>query len=378
MPHLDEGLLTALLDNELGQADRQAAETHLAGCEDCRRLYDEVRALATEADGLVAEIELPPKAAPKVAPPGPPAGASGTGPGRWRTLAWAASLVLAVGLGWAASDLRYFADRPAGPGETSRLADSAGKDRYRADQPVTAQAPAAAPAPPATTSAPASAMARTPAAPSQPKLNKEEKAPAVSPGVVGGGAAAPSKPAEVGAFGNASLDQERARENELRVDAVAGAPAPRAPEPQAVKDRRLLPRAEADLRGPSGTRLRQVGMEEAVRTLGGSIRLIDGLQPERILLGAGSLADGVDSSLDVVRVVYQDPPGRELWLDQQRPIGLEGRGQRSMGLIPGDTLISLATTGANGVRWIDEYGFRLALTGYLPVDSLRAMLARVH
>ena len=60
MSHLDEGQLTALLDHELTAAERSVAEAHLMTCEECRRLLDEVKALATEADGLVTAIELPP------------------------------------------------------------------------------------------------------------------------------------------------------------------------------------------------------------------------------------------------------------------------------------------------------------------------------
>jgi anti-sigma factor RsiW len=59
MSHLDEGQLTALLDHELTAAERSAVEAHLMACEECRRLFEEVKAFATEADGLVTAIELP-------------------------------------------------------------------------------------------------------------------------------------------------------------------------------------------------------------------------------------------------------------------------------------------------------------------------------
>ena len=121
-------------------------------------------------------------------------------------------------------------------------------------------------------------------------------------------------------------------------------------------------------------------MEEAVRALSGSIRLLDGLQPERVLLGPGEAVRGADSSLDLVRVVYQDPPGRELWLDQQRPADAETaqfRGNR-FGMLVGDTVVARGSAGSTSLRWIDEHGFRLALTGFLSPDSLQAMVPRVH
>ena len=60
MPHLDEGLLNALLDNELDEAETRAAQAHLASCPECHRQYEEARALAIEAERLVALVEVPP------------------------------------------------------------------------------------------------------------------------------------------------------------------------------------------------------------------------------------------------------------------------------------------------------------------------------
>jgi hypothetical protein len=125
---------------------------------------------------------------------------------------------------------------------------------------------------------------------------------------------------------------------------------------------------------------RQVDMEEAVRRLAGSIRLVDGLQPERILIGPSPREMGTDSSSDLIRVVYQDSPSRELWLDQQRPsqqeVGL--RAGNSLGLLAGDTVFTRGAGGSSSLRWVDQQGFRLALTGFLSTDSLRALMERIH
>lgn len=82
----------------------------------------------------------------------------------------------------------------------------------------------------------------------------------------------------------------------------------------------------------------------------------------------------------MVRVIYEDPPGRELWLDQQRA-GARDEGPAAAGamaLLPGDTTVSPLARGMQSVRWIDQAGFRLALTGFLPADSLRGLMRRVE
>lgn len=125
------------------------------------------------------------------------------------------------------------------------------------------------------------------------------------------------------------------------------------------------------------TGLRQIEMEEAVRTLGGSIRLIDGLTPERMLTGRGA----GDDLTSFVRVVYQDPPGRELWLDQRRGASFGNREERSdaaTAWLPGDTLVTPEPNGARSLSWVDQTGFLLRLTGFLDTDSLVLLRGRVH
>ena len=94
MPHLDEGTLHALVDGEIRSADLEAIRTHLAVCAECRAQLDEARAFAAEAAGLVELIEVPPAGQ----------GVDGRSGGRrrfpMRELAWAASVVAAVGLGY--------------------------------------------------------------------------------------------------------------------------------------------------------------------------------------------------------------------------------------------------------------------------------------
>jgi hypothetical protein len=343
MSHLDEGQLAALLDDELTPEQKRAVEMHLGECTECRALWEEIRSLAGEADRLIGTVEVPPasQARPPLAGRSPSPVVSRPLP--YRTLAWAASVLLAVGLGYSLRSVSRVA-----PGAADRLATPA------ADQPAlaertdksTAQPPAAQPTAPAV---------RRDEAPST--VDREMAKSATAPNAVAPAAPRPASPTATGGVasapdaGTASLAQ---RSNEARDARAFGAPV-------------------------SGG-FRQVGMEEAVRTLAGSIRLVDGLEPIRVLAAPGSLIGSPTPGREVIRVVYQDPPGRELWLDQQRatsPSESDG-GRLTDALLPGDTLVAQGEKGRQSIRWMDQHGFLLALTGYLPGDSLRAMIPRVR
>jgi hypothetical protein len=384
MPHLDEGLLNALLDHELDETERLAAEGHLAACGDCRRLLDEVKALATEADRLVATVELPPaRAAAAGGPPLDPASPSvgteaqlttekalgarrpRTAP-RWRSIAWAASVVLAAGLGWYVSDLRIAPhDQTLGDARREVGYNQAPARPESAPVPSMKTAEAPAPAPAQAAPAPALAGGRTPVAqatsnqPTKPARADAEARDLLATGVSEGvSSAAKVSPPAAPPSAAPALGLERSGQVLMPRNATTVA--------KEAKD--------ADESG-----FREVPMEEAVRTLAGSIRLVDGLQPDHILRGTGNGVSGADPALPLVRVVYQDPPGRELWLDQQRPLVDEGaRLRASAGLLVGDTVVTRGPDGLSSLRWIDEHGFRLALTGFLPADSLHSLMLRVH
>lgn len=96
MSHVDDGALHAYLDGELSPAERVELEAHLAGCAACRtRLADE-RALVQRAGELLGRA-LPPE---RAAPPLQQLGRRRT-VRRWGIpLSWAASVLLAVSLGY--------------------------------------------------------------------------------------------------------------------------------------------------------------------------------------------------------------------------------------------------------------------------------------
>ncbi len=98
MPHLEEGTLHALLDEELTSIELQEARAHLQACTECRGRLEEAQRLLFEADDLVAAVEVP--AGPS------PAFVSRRAPAikLYPYIAWAATVMLAVGVGYAVGE----------------------------------------------------------------------------------------------------------------------------------------------------------------------------------------------------------------------------------------------------------------------------------
>lgn len=283
MPHLDEGTLHALLDGEIPSAELAPIQAHLGGCAECRARLAEEQDLLAESDRLIEVLELP-EATPAVVP-------VRKAPRRvWPTrLAWAATVVLAAGLGYSAR---------GGPLEPAPMPSRDSGVALRAEQ------PAASPAPPA------------------PEPVRQSRDQALAPKPV----AAPPPPADArrgkAEAGNAAPAEEKAEPRAAAVDTVAAAPAPAVVQPPnrpAAPTSGLgrvgaLRQEDAKLReiAPTGmladrarfAAAQPATLPEAMRVLGGSLRLIDGLIPERLeMLG------------NTVRVVYRTGLG-ELLLAQ--------------------------------------------------------------
>lgn len=334
MSHLDEGTLHALLDGEVPSADLSAVERHLAHCRECQARLEEARAFRNEAFGLIEALdesehrepvgasanrdmffESPDRASPlqEAAPVSPAPAAKRAASGseqtgnrtippvrpwvRWgRPLAWAATIVVAVGLG-------YTWRGRSGPDQASPAAVSeqvAADTRSFADSAPRDAAGAANPAEPeaqlrATPSEPAAAPP-----PARPEARAVPRQESVQPPVATSSAA----------------------DRDVAKAAAAAAPAPRAAESPALN---RMAAARARTRTDDTTRLlpieRPIALSEvittgvtsrppsisadsAIRLLGGSLRLIEGWNPDRYEL--------VDST---VRVVYRTPYG-EVALEQ--------------------------------------------------------------
>jgi putative zinc finger protein len=287
MPHLDEGTLHALLDGEIPSAELPPIQAHLHGCAECRARLAEEQDLLAESDRLIEALELP-EAAPAVVPVRNPSRRV------WPTrLAWAATVVLAAGLGYSAR---------GGPAEPPPARSRDSGVELRADE------PAASPAPP------------TP----KPESVSPRRDQALAPKL--GATAPPPADARRGkaAAGNAAPAEEKAEQRAVAADTSAQPPAPPVAQPQS---RPAAPTSAVGRVGAlrqEGTRLREVApagtladraafavaqpatLPEAMRVLGGSLRLIDGMIPERLEILGGN----------TVRVVYRTGFG-ELLLSQE-------------------------------------------------------------
>jgi len=98
MSHVDEGTLHAYLDGELPSTERAALDAHLAQCATCRATLNEERALLERASALLGSARPAER-------PAPPFEQLRQVPKRssWHIstpLAWAASIMLALGLGY--------------------------------------------------------------------------------------------------------------------------------------------------------------------------------------------------------------------------------------------------------------------------------------
>ena len=289
MPHLDDGTLHALLDGEIPSAELPPIQAHLGACPECRARLAEEQDLLAESDRLIEVLELP-EAAPALAP-------IHTAPRRvWPTrLAWAATLVLAAGLGYSVRG------GPAEPAPAPAASRDAGAE-LRADEPAASAVPPA-PEPVTQSRDQAAAAALRRAAP--PKAGS---------------------PSEQAAVRNAAPAEEKSEQLVIRVDTAPPPPAPGAVQPPS------RPTAPASALGRVGAlrqeaaRLREAApagaladaaplaqpatLPEAMRVLGGSLRLIDGMIPDRLeILG------------HTVRVVYRTGFG-ELLLAQELQDGV--------------------------------------------------------
>ncbi len=98
MSHVDEGTLHAYLDGELPPAEARGVEAHVAECAGCRDRLEEERALIARADELLGLAAPPDRATPPFR-----AGDLKPSARLWSQvrlpLAWAATVMLALGIG---------------------------------------------------------------------------------------------------------------------------------------------------------------------------------------------------------------------------------------------------------------------------------------
>ena len=267
---------------------------------------------------------------------------------RW--IGWAAMLFVALGAGIIAQQVRRqdselsrvapLEEYAVSPRETSVPADTgasapAAASRAGAADPETAAPLAAAPRPPAAKLDDAAKAAAPEPPPTTEGLvlrdeaagqqlstrESSEPAPASAPapartappqdtGYAGETQAEVDRRRAAAAMATLDLDKRRAeqqsasRTNAARQSRTTAAEPPPAASPPTISDR-------------ARTYLR-IGLDEAARQLGSPLHVIEGMRPEYIGLALGQQSPGADTARPVVRVVYSDPDGRLVLLDQQR------------------------------------------------------------
>jgi len=118
MLHPEDGILHAYLDGECDDSERAEVEEHLHSCTECRARLEAAKGIGLEADSLLGELEPESIQAPpwheleqlaaerhRAGLPAEERESTKSAAPFWRmpTLAWAASLVVAFGLGWLVS-----------------------------------------------------------------------------------------------------------------------------------------------------------------------------------------------------------------------------------------------------------------------------------
>lgn len=158
MRHLDEGTLQAWLDRSrsgLSAGELEDIERHLSDCDGCVQRMTELLASTRRVRSLLSPTHAPPEPAPDYDAVVARAGRRREGDRRrrmWRGVAWAASVAMALGVGWLSNGLY--------------------RDRVTAGVPVAAKPSAAAPSSAAPSVADAEEAAPTRVAESSPTVSE--------------------------------------------------------------------------------------------------------------------------------------------------------------------------------------------------------------
>lgn len=287
MRHPDDGTLMALLDGEIPSGELAPITEHLSACAECRARLALAQAMMSESDALIGALGDGARATadPAVIPLPRRSRTS-----LYRTLAWAATVMMAAGLGYSlrgpatAPTLPMVAMEPSlgevaapeAPTATAADATAGPPEQERPTAPPTAQSTIAAAPPAATALVPGAGTASDVRARNEAAAEMVQKAAQPPEGVVTG-AQRPAPPFNAG--------RTAAR---LAPSSAEAAPM------------MLSERAVVDMES-----FAPIGFAEAIARLGGTIRLVDGLVPDRL-----------EASSTTVRVVYPLRTG-ELVLEQR-------------------------------------------------------------
>lgn len=393
MRHPDDGMIEEYLDGELPAEARGDFDAHAAGCDACRERIEAARSARSEADELVALL-------------GEPATRPGTGelpaslrpaarrPVRWRTLAWAASVLAAAGLGYAGGTADRWAvgrldGRAVGPSNPPAAAEATGPQPSHQSPAEPAAGASAEPRANGTTDRAASrrtdvaaeppgrhAVGETLVRPSTPSPSPKLRVDGALAAAAGADEAGRVQKAAAPAGEQQSLEFRRRAEAASFLDGIPARPGDRGAgyvSPSAVGRPAPVPT-----------------LDDAVRALGGSIRLVDGLEVQRVEVAWLPMPGG-DSSA-VVELTYADAAGHPIVLRQSRTVTAVGQAagadaaqanavaparERALAAEPPTRRAAEAARDGE-ISWLDATGFRLVLRADADADSLARIRARVR
>jgi hypothetical protein len=334
MRHIPEDELHAYLDQGLSRTQCVEIESHLADCVACRASRDRIAALRDRTTALLARLAPPLRVPPAFDGLRRRAAEHETARRRrMRAVAWAASLVLAVGAGWTASTVVT----------TERTAVASGTG-------TTAGAPSvAATAPPPSVAAAVPERESAPAAPAVTRTR--ELAPAVPAVAVGSSAA-------------------RAKDSVRKAMLAVLDPAP------AVELSQL--EGSGERAEEFDGMWRTMSWDGAQAAAGRQLPHIDGLPVVKVQVQAGD-----QGSRPMMVVAQQLSSGQVIQTIEGPAAGVSQLlAKRNMTDPDGRVLTSTDSLGralAGDQAMAMQLGDRmLAITGALPSDSLRAMIRRLN
>ncbi len=347
MRHIPEEELHAYLDQALSRSQCVEIQSHLASCVRCRHERDSIAALRDRTTALLATLAPPRRIAPSFELLSERAAArSARLAGRWRAAAWAASLLLAVGLGWGARSL--------GPAEQPLPAVASDSPSLLPDGASRAD------------SAPALIAAESGTAPAAPAAAQTARATPATVGAAPGRASDRSLPVTAPA---------------ARFDVAERFPSPQDAAPLMAEPAGTMLSSgrlpSESFSGSTGALFRTVSWDRARFERGESVPRIEGLPVMEVQL-AGSrgndsrplmvVAQQLESG-QVIRTIEGPATDVNQLLASQRPDAT------SPGPTMGEDDGIAGGDGAMAVRRGDRI---LAITAPLPSDSLRAMIRRLN
>jgi hypothetical protein len=382
MSHVDDGTLHAFLDGALprGEAGTMAVEAHLAVCADCGARLERERAVKERAGEVLKGAtplvtampdfdEILARHGSQATQPSPATRAAGRARGPARSpvpLAWAASVVLALGAGWMAHALRDTVDL----GPEASVTEAMAPERMAADAdgaPVAGTQPTAE-----------DAANKTDA----PAVSRQAAAPATGTGAGSADAEPPSAPPPA--------TQRASAPPAVAADAMAAETTARALE----RERNVVESADIGLLGAAafsaeaatGMRIwRPVTDSDAETHLGTVPARLDGLET------VGTYA-GLAGDTALVRMLYRLEDGRMVETIEQSRSGGATAGfsplfdsqlaqrEARLGARPDSARLAMQDVtrlGSTTFR-VERPATLIRLRSDLPADSLAALAARIR